>query len=932
MKRSSLLSRSTLAGGVIASALVGVMIYSANAQTPPVGGMGAAPAAPGAPGAPPVRRNPLEGVDLSPKPPVPHLRPAEQAKLFQLQPGYSMTPVLADPQIEQPGQIAFDANGRMYVLELRTYMLDGDAKDELTPRSRISRWEDRDGDGVYETGTTFLDNLIFPRFVTPMGDGQIIAKESNSDNTYLYTDTNGDGVSDKKELFVTGLGRSGNVEHQESHLTWAMDNWMYSTYNAVRVRWTPNGVQKEAVGPNQAAWGVTQDNYGKMWFQGGASGLPSYFQFPILYGNIANPNALQEGFNVPYGAPIGIGDMQGGLRWVREGEGSLNGATAGAGANIYRGDRLPAELQGEYFYGEVVGRVLRRSHPVNMEGLTQVQNPYQAQKSEFIRSMDPLFRPVDNKTAPDGTIYVVDMYHGIIQEAEWAQPGTYLRAKINQYKLDTAISYGRIWRLTYNGMARDTTKPTMYQDSAAKLVTFLSHPNGWWRDTAQQQLVLRQDKSVVPALKAMAASNGNKLARIHALWTLDGLNSLDAGLVRAFMSDSDPQLRQQGIRVSESLYKAGGDQSFAADYKTLAMDADANVSIQALQTMQYLKVAGAVDTAKAVQAAKTAKGIQLVANGIINPPKTLNLGEGGGDNRPIRTAAEVASLEKGAEIFANSCGECHGHDGQGAPDGAGGLMAPALAGNARLAQNSPEHVLRVLLSGLTDPINGKSYAAGVMVPQKAESDEWIASVASFLRNGLANNATMVTPDMVAYIRAQEAKRTQPYTDAELDKVQARTLTPDAGWKVTASHNAPVIIGGTARPESAMSLEGWTTGEPQKPGMWYQIELPKAVRLAGIDYQGLVGRPRNANGATAPAAVPGQQIPMMAFYPRGYKLEVSTDGKAWKTVKQAQGTSMYNSLIFDPVPAKFVRITTTAAATDGAQWGMRYLKLFEKPTA
>jgi len=473
----------------------------------------------------------------------------------------------------------------------------------------------------------------------------------------------------------------------------------------------------------------------------------------------------------------------------------------------------------------------------------------------------------------------------------------------------------------------------MFQDSSAKLVTLLAHPNGWWRDSAQQQLVLRQDKSAVPALKTMAASNSNKLARIHALWTLDGLNSLDAGLVRAFMKDSDPQLRQQGIRVSESLYKAGGDKSFDADYKTLAGDPDTNVQIQALLTANYLKVPGAVDLAKSVQAAKQARGIQLVANRIITPPTAnLALGEGGGDNRPIRTAAEVATLEKGAEIFANSCGECHGHDGQGAPDGAGGLMAPALAGNQRLAQGSPEHVLRVLLSGLTDPINGKSYAAGVMVPQKAESDEWIASVASFLRNGMTNNATMVTPEMVAYVRKQEAARKEPYTDAELNKVQARALTPDATWKVTASDNAPVIIGGTAHPEAALGLEGWTTGKVQQPGMWYQIELPKTVRLTGIDYQGLVGRPRNAAGATGPAAVPGQQIPMMAFYPRGYKLEVSTDGKAWTTVKQAAGTSMYNSLAFDPVPAKFVRITTTAAAADGAHWGMRYLKLFEKPTA
>ena len=64
-----------------------------------------------------------------------------------------------------------------------------------------------------------------------------------------------------------------------------MDNWLYSTYNAFRVRWTPNGVLREPTGTNGAQWGITQDDYGKVWFQGGASGLPSYFQFPIHYGN-----------------------------------------------------------------------------------------------------------------------------------------------------------------------------------------------------------------------------------------------------------------------------------------------------------------------------------------------------------------------------------------------------------------------------------------------------------------------------------------------------------------------------------------------------------------------------------------------------------------------------------------------------------------------
>ena len=76
--------------------------------------------------------------------------------------------------------------------------------------------------------------------------------------------------------------------------------------------------------------------------------------------------------------------------------------------------------------------------------------------NEFIKSTDPLFRPVDMATAPDGTLYITDMYRGIIQEAQWSGRGTYLRARIDQYGLDKVHSHGRIWRLTLRRHARAT--------------------------------------------------------------------------------------------------------------------------------------------------------------------------------------------------------------------------------------------------------------------------------------------------------------------------------------------------------------------------------------------------------------------------------------------------------------------------------------------
>src|SRR5205823_1025019 len=86
---------------------------------------------------------------------------------------------------------------------------------------------------------------------------------------------------------------------------------------------------------------------------------------------------------------------------------------------------------------------------------------------------------------------------------------------------------------------------------SSELVGYLSHPNGWFRDTAQRLLVERNDSNVVTRLKSMLTTDANRLARLHALWTLDGMRRIDPATIRAALKDSDPKLRANAIRVSE---------------------------------------------------------------------------------------------------------------------------------------------------------------------------------------------------------------------------------------------------------------------------------------------------------------------------------------------------------------------------------------------
>jgi mono/diheme cytochrome c family protein len=585
---------------------------------------------------------------------------------------------------------------------------------------------------------------------------------------------------------------------------------------------------------------------------------------------------------------------------------------------------------GDYFYGEAVARIVRRLRPVKEDGLTQLRNVYPL--SEFIRSTDPLFRPVDMTTAPDGTMYITDMYRGIIQESQWSGPGTYLRQRIDQYALDKVVKHGRIWRLTYEGMGRRTDAPKMLSETSAQLVEHLNDPNGWWRDTAQQLIILKQDKSVVPALKQMARTSKNQLARIQALWTLDGLNATDAALIRELMKDADPQVRLAATRASETLYK-GGDRSFAADYKTLAKDADQDVAIQALLTMNLVKVPDAAAFFKTINAENKKKGVQLVSTTLMNPSAAgagFGLESLGGRTF---TPDEQKSLEKGAQVYKELCFACHGDDGRGAPapDGsASGTRAPALSASPRVVGHR-DYVIKAVMHGLTGPVNGITYTE-VMIPMGENPDDWIASVTSYIRNAFGNRSSIITASDVARVRSGASSRKTPWTVAEIESSMPKMAVIDNGWKVTASHNS-------ATASDALSIRPWTSGRAQEPGMWLQVELPQPLMLTELQFESapaaVESEPAAAGAPTRTAiagrGAPGQAAPAIppVGFPRGFDVQVSMDGTNWgQAVAKGQGSGTSTSVSFAPVRAKFVRITETGTSTEPVPWSVLRLRLFE----
>lgn len=829
-----------------------------------------------------------DALEFPPKPPVQALTAAEEAQTFQLPPGYRMELVLSEPDVVEPVCMAFDGNGRLYVAEMLSYMRDIDGTDELVPASRVSvHWSSKN-DGIYDQHRVFADKLLLPRLLLPLADGVLIG-ETNTNDIYLYKDTNGDGVHDEKKAVYVGGPRGGNLEHQPSGLTWANDNWLYTAVNNYRLRWKDGQLIKQDIPGNGGQWGGTQDDDGKFWVvnAGGEKG-PLNFQQHVLYGQSSSRAQFEPGFEVVWPA-MGLRDYQGGPGKSRDDD-TLNHFTATCGGEIYRGDQLPAELKGNLFFGEPVGRLVRRTQIEVKDGLTILHNPHP--QSEFLRSTDACFRPVDMKTAPDGTLFICDMYRGIIQEGNWTKEGSYLRKVILQHSMDRIIGKGRVWRLVHE-TSKPAPAPKLLEATPAQLVETLAHPNGWHRDTAQKLLVLKQDQSVVPALAGMARQHASPLARLHALWTLEGLGALTPEHVRIALKDSFSQVRKAGIRASESL----NDPSLMPDVAALTKDSDPSVVIQVMLTAKLMKWP---DHAKLVNLAalgSTSKGVKEIAGQILTnrtsfPREYSN--------------AQKEMMHRGEAIYQELCFTCHGLDGKGtAIEGlaSGTTLAPALAGSKFAVQG--DAILRVLLHGLTGPLHGKTYQAQ-MVSMASYDDQWIADIASYVRKTFGNSGRFVEKNDVAKLRKEYAARTTPWTAEELGNRFPQPLTNRKQWKLSASHNPKDLVKAVDdNPETR-----WDTHTPQVPGMWLQIELPKAT-----DITGLVLDTAKSKGD----------------WPRGWKIELSQDGQAWeKPVLEGQSPTSTTEFLFPKVAkAKFIRVTDTGSVK-GLYWSIHELDVLEPP--
>jgi mono/diheme cytochrome c family protein/glucose/arabinose dehydrogenase len=484
----------------------------------------------------------------------PALSAAESMKTFSMPPGYHVQLVASEPLVQDPIVMDWDADGRLWVVEMPGFVQElATPEPNLAPIGRVVVLEDTDNDGVMDKRTVFADGLVLARSLKVLDHGVLVGEPPN---LWLMRDVDGDLRMDTKDLVTASYGRrEGRVEENANDLHWGLDNWIHTADSDIFLR-LKNGkfeVQKTLV---RGEWGVTHDDAGRIYRNTNDSALHVDL-VPTLY-FIRNPNLIRtrgsyealsdddDAINTVWPTRPNPGTNRAYQAGIDRPDGTLAEFTSVCAPLVYRGDRLPTELYGNVFVAEPAANVVSRIILSDDGRTLRARKAYD--HAEFLASTDERFRPVYLSNAPDGTLYIVDMYRGVIQQR--ADVTQYLRNHILTHKLEQPTGLGRIYRVVHETTRRDTERG-LSKRSPVELVATLSHPNGWWRDIAQQLLVERGDKSIVPELVNLATDAKDWRTRLHALWTLDGLDAIEPATVAKVLEDSSRDVRVGAIRIAE---------------------------------------------------------------------------------------------------------------------------------------------------------------------------------------------------------------------------------------------------------------------------------------------------------------------------------------------------------------------------------------------
>jgi putative membrane-bound dehydrogenase-like protein len=491
--------------------------------------------------------------------------------------------VAAEPLVESPVAIAWDADERLYVAEMIDYPAGPGA-------GRIKRLTDKDGDGRYETATVFADKLSFPNSVLAWRDGVLVTA---APDLIFLRDADGDGQAEERRVIVAGYGE-GNTQLRANGLFWGLDNWVYGANgrsdgemrnpadaSAKRVsirrrdfRIHPDAGRFEAIaGPSQ--FGHARNDWGHRFLSWNTIPVRQAILDPLPHAESPPPDVAAAVANITDPADNGrlFPASRPPMTFNRE---SVEFFNAGCGLTVFRGTALGEKYYGNALVCEPLTNIVHRRLLVPA-GSTFVAERADAFR-EFLSSTDAWFHPVNLTTGPDGALYVVDFYRRWVEHPNYVPEAT--RPTIDWRE---GAAHGRIWRIRRRALS-DTAKDAaarpllLNHATTADLVQALTDRNGWRRDTAQRLIVERQDREAISLLNAILREAASPAACVHALYCLDGLTAIDNDVLIAAMDHADPRVREHGVRLASR--RIEGSAEIRRAVLERAGDDDARVRLQ----------------------------------------------------------------------------------------------------------------------------------------------------------------------------------------------------------------------------------------------------------------------------------------------------------------------------------------------------------------
>ncbi|WP_373513251.1 PVC-type heme-binding CxxCH protein, partial [Persicitalea sp.] len=539
-----------------------------------------------------------------PKTDLPASVPPDQAlATFQIADGFQIEMIASEPLVADPVAMEIDEAGRMYVVEMHGYPMDKSGS------GKIKLLSDKNGDGKMDESTVFAEGLVLPTGILRWKNGVIV---TDAPNVLYLEDADGDGKAEIRDTLLTGFALS-NPQHNLNNPILGLDNWIYFGHESAITTQTfkeefgdrggdvhyphrpnsprlPENAQGRGVRlrPDRAGlemlsgktqFGHSFDRWGRYLVVGNAN----HAMHEVMAARYINRNpalllsdAVQSISNHGNAAEV-FPITKNPLDQLLTDVGVFTSACA---TTAYQGGLFPAPFDRVAFVAEPVSNLIH-ADMLNDKGATFTASRLYENK-EFLASTDAWFRPVNMFTGPDGAIYVVDYYRQIIEHPEWMADDV-----IKSGALYNGTDKGRIYRITPKG----TPKATWAKDlkakplSNAQLVQKLADPNIWWRRNAQRMLIDRQATAETDALTNMATTHESPLGRLHALWTLEGLDKLQPELLFAALKDRSSGIRENAIRLAEPFIQ---NPQIQTQLLTMTDDTDPKVRFQLLCTLGFL--------------------------------------------------------------------------------------------------------------------------------------------------------------------------------------------------------------------------------------------------------------------------------------------------------------------------------------------------------